>query len=177
MKIKQLCAFILLAALIPLCSGCSLFSLQPPKAAETDRFVTEHYEMIQTVADYLLSFDNTDYEAVYVQENGKTITLYWSSHKTTNNPFTLDIENDEVTECIQVLRREGCKRIEKSIGDNAVYFQMWSRDIGEADCGFACPIDGSREPSIAFQTECTPLSKENWYYCLSDYEEWRVRNR
>lgn len=51
---------------------------------------------------------------------------------------------------------------------------MWNR-LSDVACGIAYSIDG-KEIDIEYLTESVPLSEENWYYYVADFNEWRVRN-
>ena len=172
---KKVISFLLAAVMLVLCSGCTVLYSDSPTVESIDNFVTEHYEIITIVADYLLSFDSIDYQYIFVNDN-KSLTLYWSSGRKPGGE-NIKIEDDDVLKSITVLRQKGCTYITKDSRNNAITFEIWARILGEADCCFGCPIDPTKEPQIEYQTEIVPLSKENWYYLFSDYEKWRVQNR
>ena len=165
---RKLMMMVCLAAMVFLIGSCG--ARKPPAAEEIDSFVTEHREEIRTVNDYMLSLESDT--AIIDSRNGPVLLLtgsyYYDREERT-------IEDDALREALRVLWKNGCRSIYKEKKyNNLIQYEMWSRAIGQAWCGFVYAIDTERLPKVQYQTELTPLSEEGWYYFFCDYEEWRV---
>ena len=163
MKKRIIYVSILLLAL--LLESCGRYGFDPPREEEIESFVTEHFDEISIINNYLLELGNIDVSI----SNGKGSVYIGREEKKIEDTTTKDI--------VRWLWRNGCKKIYKDCKNNAVVYKMWKRTYDEADCGFVYAIDSGKLPEAEFQTELIPLSEEGWYYYLAEYNEWRIGKR
>ena len=126
-------------------------------------FERDYSEIIQVVG-YLNSLE--DISDASIDSADGTMTLRFGD--------TMEITDKNVTKVISSLFRKGYDEIVKD-EDTTIYFVRW-RDFFGCHKGFAFSTDGTGELDIQFVTEQRPLSETDWYYYVSDYEEWRVQN-
>ncbi len=130
----------------------------PPDINTAEEQFQKYYDSIEIVVSYLINSGNQD---VYIKDNTGSI---WAD-------FQCVQANETVNTAIQHLFKEGYISINKS--GNTIWFLQWkgTQDIG---CGIAYSIDGETIPEIEFTTKLIPMSKDSWYYYVSDYNSWRV---
>lgn len=157
-KKKSLLAVFLSMALLLV--GCS-FRYDPPSVEEANVFLAQHQEDINIIVDYLKELD---YDSAFVDKDNGEIFYEFEYHK---------IESKDVKTGIRHLWSSGCEHISIQKEDNTIYFEIWSRTMGDVDCGISCTIDGNGYPKVQFQTECEPIF-EGWFYYFADYEEYRA---
>ena len=149
----------LLLGLTVLMIGCSAFNSMPT-ADEAQETFNENYTYIQTVVSYMVS---EPYEKIRIEDTSGTMYADLAYR---------DIENSSVIEALDFLfNSAGYIDIYKS--GNTIYFEQW-RSVHERDCGVAYSINGLDEPDVQFMIECVPLAETGWYYCVVDYNLWRV---
>ena len=146
---------IILAAVIVLLLVHELF--KPDIAQEV--FLSDYDELAQVV-EYLSSLENETY--AYIESADGTMKVRFGE-KTT-------IDNENVINTVSSLFDKGYYGIAKS--HDTIYFKRWKDPFG---CfkGFAYSMNGTDEINIEFLTEKGVLSEENWYFYVSDYNEWR----
>lgn len=146
---------IVLAVVVALLLVHSLF--KPDNAQEV--FQSDYDDLVQVV-EYLSSLENESH--AYIGSTDGTMTVRFGE-KTT-------IDNEDVINTVSSLFDKGYYEIVKSYG--TIYFERWKDPFG---CfkGFAFSMDGTGELNIEFLTEKGVLSEENWYFYVSDYNEWR----
>lgn len=156
---KKMKLLTLLLGLTVLLFGCSAFNSMPT-ADEAQETFNENYAYIQTVVSYMVS---EPYEKISVDDASGTMYADFAYR---------DIENSSVVEALTFLfNSAGYMHIYMS--GNTIYFEQW-RSVHERDCGVAYSINGIDEPDVQYMTECVPLAETGWYYCVVDYNLWRV---
>lgn len=142
------------------CTSC--MNSETPDANTAEIFIKDNHDDIQVVTDYLL---NEDYYFAYIKApNGQIYA----------NFEYMAIDDSQVNDSIKSLWNAGCKRISRITDDNAIDFLLECNIIKEIDYGFVCPIDDSFDFKIDYQTELVPLTFDNWYFYVSDYNKWRL---
>jgi len=126
-------------------------------------FERDYYELCQMV-EYLNSLENVSDASI--DDTDGTMTLRFGDK--------IEITDRNVIKVISSLFRKGYDEIVKD-EYYTIYFVRWYDFFG---CykGFAFSSDNTADLSIQFITEQKPMNKTNWYYYVSDYEEWRVQN-
>ena len=133
----------------------------PAKEEITARFSRDQ-EAYSLITDYLLSLEGFD-----------TISISKFDGKFFSNLEYHVIENDSVNQALQTVNNHGCSSIQKN--GKQVSFELWYsfQDIG---CGVCYSEEAISKPEecIAeqFLTEVIPLETPNWYYYVSDYNQW-----
>lgn len=80
-------------------------------------------------------------------------------------------ENSPITSVMEQMEDRGYQTILRD--ENTVEFLFRNRG---ADVGCRIVYAAERKDiNIDYLTACTPLT-ENWYYCVSDFNEWRIRS-
>lgn len=161
---KWYIGFIAIVLLIALCAGCSnsISNVMPDKET-VDEFITNHSEDIQNVTNYLLELRH-EYASIDSSDGKIFVDIEYKY---------IDIKDSEIKTSISNLWKAGCRTITKSLQYNSIQFLLWRNNFKEIDCGFVYPIYDSRDPSVNYQTELSPISN-NCYYYISDYGEWRL---
>ena len=150
--------FVLLFAIF----GNSVFVHLWSKSDVGSRHIFESdYDQMKTVAEYLISLDHLS--DILIENPSGVMTVGIRKTETITDP--------KIRKAIFVLFAKGYDCIEKNKGKTIV-FERWY-DLFERYRGYAFSIDGSTELAIEFVTETKDMTKENWYYYLSDYNEWR----
>ena len=132
-----------------------------PSVEDVESFVTENWNDISVINDYLLELGDRD---AYISDNDGSILIELHDGK---------IEDDAVMQSVQSLWKKGCDSIYKNRERNSISYSLWHRTMGGVECGFEYAIDHTLFPEVQYQTEMNPLSEEGWYYYLSEYEKWR----
>ena len=162
MIIKKSCAFVVIITFF-----CSLFSgckeqQTPPSVEEVEQLFLENYADIQTVVSFAL---NSNYESIYIHGASGTMSADYAD---------VSIEDEAALAAVKrLLSNKIYKTILVDKEDNAIYLVQWTR-FTDAGCGVAYSINGVDKPKIQYCTQLIPLSKDGWYYCVDDYNEWRV---
>ena len=152
---KQL--MIALLVLVALLSGCR-FLINPPSSAEVREFLRRNQNDIDVIVSYLKTLET---DSAYIN-NDEGVFYEFEIHN--NIP-------EEVKDSIRKISNQGCSTIGKN-KSNTVFFEIWYTNFGDADCGFACTIDGQGTPKTEFQIYCEELGN-GWFYFYDDYEEYR----
>ncbi len=155
---KSLLAVLLSMALLLV--GCG-FRYDPPSAEDANVFLAQNREDINIIVDYLKELE---YDSAFVDKDNGEIFYEFKYHT---------IESKDVKTGIRHLWSSGCEHISIRKKDNTIYFEIWSRTMGDVACGISCTIDGNVYPKVEFQTECEPIS-DGWFYYYADYEEYRA---
>ena len=161
MMIKRQCmAVICLLALLFGLSACSEDHLQED---EIDTDFEQDYAQIDDITKYLLSLEETDVNIDF-EHNKMTVGL--------GKP--MEFQSSEIKKIVGELEKKGYHQITKK--DNVVIFDVWRKPFSaEYESGFVYSVDGTGDLSaIQFLIYQRALSKENWYYYESNYNEWRV---
>ena len=147
--------------MIFLFSGCTLHNAAPSAKDATD-FLNQNRNEIDVVVDYLTEIESG---IICINDDDGMIFYNYEYHKILSN---------DLLSCINCLWRAGCKKISKENvqGTVTISFEIWSRTMGDADCGIACTVDGQGKPITEFQISCEPID-ETWFYYFDDYEEYR----
>lgn len=175
MKKLLLCiqAGILMVIIMFACTSC--MKSEKPDANTAETFIKNNYDDIQIVTDYLLK---NDYYSAHIQKaNGQIYALYGNIYAILGNNARfeyMDIDDSAVNDSIKSLWSAGCKRITQSTDRNAIDFLLACDIVHEIDYGFVCPIDDSLDFKVDYQTELVPLTVDNWYFYVSDYNKWRL---
>ncbi|MCR4672191.1 MAG: hypothetical protein K5637_03000 [Lachnospiraceae bacterium] len=135
--------------------------MTPPSVEDVESFVTENWNDISVVNDYLLELGDRD---AYISDNRGSILIDLDHEK---------IEDYAVMQSVQSLWKKGCYSIYKNREWNSISYSLWHRTMGGVGCGFEYAIDHTLLPEVQYQTELVPLSEEGWYYYLREYEKWR----
>ena len=78
--------------------------------------------------------------------------------------------NDAVLRALHRLKEQGYENIVKN--GNTIEFELWS-GIRDISCGIAFVAEGTGA-DIQFLTEIKHLEQKEWYYYITDYEQWRT---
>lgn len=118
------------------------------------------YKELNYVCEYLISLEDESH--VYIESADGTMSLRFGDKETITDKKAID--------SISYLFSKGYFKIAKN--DDTIYFHKWKDPFG---CfkGFAFSTNGSGELDIQFVTEIGELSKKDWYFYVSDYNEWR----
>lgn len=155
------CLVIVGAIILSLCLG----TLWLNSEKRADRIFERDYDELVQVAEYLISLDNiTD---ASIDDRSGIMTLRFGDR--------MEITDNDVKKAIKSLFNKGYDSIVKD-DNNTIYFVRWRHPIFGWDKGFAFSVDGSRALDIEYLVDQKPLSKSDWYYFESDYEEWRENN-
>lgn len=172
-KVAMAMAMAMVALLMSL-SGCrSNYLPEKDAASEVDAFFERDYEQLCEVVEFLTSQkESTVYIDFDPRLTVKAYTLKGNRYK--EKEVTLD--SKAIEQSVRELGRKGYIRIKKS--DNFIYFEVWKKRFHmEFDAGFAYSIDGSGNlEAIQFVISQRPMGPENWYYCETDYNEWRANH-
>ncbi len=143
--------------------SASLVALLFNSEKRTERIFERDYDELVQVVEYLNSLENTPY--AHINADG-TMTL--------ETAVKLEITDEQMLNLVLNLYKKGYDSIVKD-DNNTIHFVRWTHRIFGWDKGFAFSIDGSGElGSIEYLVDQKPLSKTNWYYFESDFEEWRL---
>ena len=142
-----ICTFLLLL--------CACVPSNPVTVDDAESFLTDHLEELQTVADYCI-------------DSGIHLLLIRSAREAAEYDLP-----DSCKDAVRELRRNGVRIIGYLDTEACIEFELWNsvQDIG---CGIAYSFVDGAEPDIQFLTEIQPLSVENWYYYVTDYNTWRA---
>jgi hypothetical protein len=117
---------------------------------------------ILLIQEYLITSEYTDFFVVdYINENWE-IALADLEY--------VAICNDAVLRALQHLKEQGYENINKT--GNTIEFELWS-GIRDISCGIAFVAEGN-SADIQFLTEIKHLEQKEWYYYITDYEQWRT---
>lgn len=86
----------------------------------------------------------------------------------------VQIKDCDVVNSIQALWQSGCSEICKRTDWNCIQFTIWTRSIGEIDCGFLYALCLDELPEVQYQTELIPLQETGWYYYKVEYNKWHT---
>lgn len=155
------CLVIVGAIILSVCLG----TLWLNSEKRADRIFERDYDELIQVAEYLIALDNiTD---ASIDDRSGIMTLRFGDR--------MEITDNDVKKAIKSLFNKGYDSIVKD-DNNTIYFVRWRHPIFGWDKGFAFSVDGSRALDIEYLVDQKPLSKSDWYYFESDYEEWRENN-
>ena len=145
-----------------------------PDRNTSDVFLHENIDSIVIINNYLISsrFDRININ----RSSGANPGIYTG----TIEMFTgleygrVSIEDDEVIEAIRYLFQYVYSISKRG---NVIDFLSWStRNHGR---GIVYYIDGNipGDQEFMWLTEIEPLSIDNWYFYVENFNEWRTRNR
>lgn len=164
--LKKVFSVALIVIVVFSCTSCMNYEISDANTAEA--FIKNNYDDIQIVTDYLL---NNDYYSAHIQKaNGQIYAIFENMARFEY----MDIDDSSVNTSIQALWKAGCKRITRSSEYNAIDFLLACDNVHGIDYGFVHPIDDSLDFKVNYQTELVPLSEDNWYFYVSDYNKWRL---
>lgn len=158
--------FLVIFAFIALCVNLIGCNTERPTISYMSSSLSDNREHYEILVKYLKELES-DY--VFIRSDDGLVFYNSSDH---------EIESDIVRSSIHSLWESGCEFICKDAtnGNNTIWFQIWHRTRGALDCGLACTIDGTGNPSVEFQTELEEIDA-GWYYYFSDYEKYRTVKR
>jgi len=178
---KKAIICLLIPVLLIVLSGCSFIYSEAPDVVKMESVFSEHKADFQSITNYLTeTYPVTpDLYSVYIE--GNKITVF----RTQTGTYQLDrkdiaVADTPISDAYNNLKKAGCQSISMAPQingkgqENAIYFRMWLRTIDEADGGIAYAVDNSYPPQIEFQTALEALSEDGWYYCLAEYNKWRI---
>ena len=159
--------FLFLCAFILFLSWCYMkdYSNGNPKKDDITETFEHDFKDLEKVAVYLVSLD--EYAYLTIRDASGTMVLQYGDQE--------KIQDEEICQLIASLFHEGYTRIFKN-QTNTICFERWRNSFGRLS-GFALSVDGSGRVIVDYLTEQEPMSKENWYYYVGDYEEWRVNRK
>lgn len=139
---------------------------EPPDVDEVENVFGECYNDIGIVADFLIS---TEYESIIMDSSRRTGAKKIDGYHHQSVELTLDKKTDDA---VKHLLRNGYEVIVKR--ENTIQLIQW-RWLNDVSCGIAYSINGHELPDVQYVTECTPMKEEGWYYYVSDYNQWRLK--
>ena len=134
---------------------------------EDEIFEQDYCELVKMV-EFMGSLE--DAESVDIDSTDGTMLVHYTDDRIVKD---VAITDEEVVSTVSVLMKKGYYNITKH--SNTVYFARWRNQFG---CfkGFAFSSDGTGELDIQFLIGRMELDKADWYYYISDYNEWRSLN-
>lgn len=158
---KCIIVLLLLVVIGSLFTGCESMRM-PPSVEEVEQHFLENYLDIQTVISFAL---HSNYENIYIRDMSGVVFADFSD---------VVIEDEAVLAAVRnLLSGKTYKSISFDKSYNAIKFLQWTQ-FNDTGCGIVYSINGVDEPYIEYCTQLIPLSKDGWYYYVSDYNEWRV---
>jgi hypothetical protein len=156
---KQFITVICLLVLMPGLTACDKDYLQ---AGDVDISFQQDYVLISDITEYMLSLEETP---VYIECEKIELRGRFGE--------PMDFQSPEIERLVEALAEKGYLQIQKM--DSIVVFDIWRKRFNEEfESGFVYSTYGTGDLSaIPFLVYQRPLSKENWYYYESDYNEWR----
>ncbi len=137
---------------------------------EDEIFEQDYCELVKMVEYMEMLESMEDVEDAYIDStDGTMLVQYKDGHIVKDEK----ISDEEVLSTVSVLMKKGYYNITKN--SNTIYFARWRNPFG-CSKGYAFSLDGSGELDIQFLIGEMVLDKTDWYYYISDYEEWRVMN-
>lgn len=134
---------------------------------EDEIFEQDYCELVKMV-EYLESLE--DVESVNIDSTDGTMLVHYTDDRIVKD---VEITEEEVVSTVSVLMKKGYYNITKH--SNTVYFARWRNQFG-CSKGFAFSVDGLDELDIQFLIGRMELGEADWYYYISDYNEWRSLN-
>lgn len=163
---KKVFSVALIVIIVFSCTSCMNYEISDANTAQV--FIKDNYDDIQIVTDYLL---NNDYYSAHIKKaNGQIYAIFGNMKRFEY----MDIDDSAVNDSIKSLWKAGCKRITRHTDRNAIEFLLACDNVHGIDYGFVRPIDDSLDFKVNYQTELVPLSEDNWYFYVSDYNKWRL---
>ena len=157
--LKYLCRFLVVTMLF-LTTGCLQFEDKPPSSRDVQKIFERDRETLLFLKDYFIS---TGYSDLYIYSSCETALAGLEK---------IVVDDNRAVESFKQLRRKGYEIFDKN--DNTIVFEIWS-GIRDVSAGIAYSVDG--EPiSIEYMTEYTPLSENDWYYYVTDYNKARIKD-
>lgn len=134
---------------------------------EDEIFERDYHELVKMV-EFLDSLE--DVEDVHIDSTDGTMLVHYTDDRIVKDVV---ISDEDVLSTVSALMKKGYFNITKH--GSTIYFDRWRNQFG---CfkGFAFSVDGSGELDIQFLIGRMELDKTDWYYYISDYENWRVMN-
>ena len=163
-------AFVLMTSL----SGCWNNYLPEKDAdSEVDAFFERDYEQLCDVVEFLMAQKES---TVYVDFDPRLIVEAYTLKGNRYEKREVTLDSKAIEQSVRELGRKGYICISKS--NNFIYFEVWRKHFhAEFDAGFAYSIDGSGNlEAIQSVISQRPMGPENWYYCETDYNEWRANH-
>lgn len=161
-------------ALLMSLSGCrSNYLPEKDSDSEVDAFFERDYEQLCEVVEFLMAQEEF---TVRVEFDPRLIVEAYTLKGNCYEKREVTFDSQVIEQSVRELGRKGYVRIKKR--DNFIYFEVWKKYFhAEFDAGFAYSIDGSGDlEAIQFVISQRPMGPENWYYCETDYNEWRVNH-
>ena len=142
-----ICTFLLLL--------CACVPSNPISVDDAESFLDDHLKELQIVAEYCI---DSDIEVLVI--------------RSVQDPTEYALPavcKDAITE----LLHDNVWIIRYRKKSQRIVYELWDspQDIG---CGIAYSFVNGAQPDIQFLTEIQPLSIANWYYYVTDYNEWRA---
>ena len=134
---------------------------------EDEIFEQDYCELVKMV-EYLESLE--DVKDAYIDPTDGTMLVHYKDDRIVKD---VEITDEEVVSTVSVLMKKGYYNITKH--GNTVYFARWRNQFG-CSKGFAFSADSTGELDIQFLIGRMELDKADWYYYISDYNEWRSHN-
>lgn len=160
---RQCIAIIFVFVLMTGLSSCAENYL-PENDNDIDTAFEQDYALIDEATSHLLVLEES---RVHIKCQQREITGELGE--------PMEFQSSEIEQIFVKLKSKGYYFITKR--ENIVIFDIWRKPFDvEFEAGFAYSIDGSGDLSeIPYLTYQRALSRENWYYYESDYNEWRAR--
>ena len=174
---KKIVLIFVLCLSVLLCS-CSSISGEPPSVNDIDNYVDEHYETIMELNNY---FKKSDYRDILISYNSNFFNFNCVNNNGTVDMMMADfedikIEDQSVKNNVNSLLKSGCRYISYTVNSNTIIYDMWSDN--DKNIGFVFTVDDDRKTEMdLYIIEIEPLSKNNCYYYVEDYNEWRRMGR
>ena len=173
MKRKAALALAVIALMMSLLGCRSNYLPEKDADAEVNAFFERDYEQLCDVVKFLMSQKEPN---VYIDFDPRLIVEAYTLKGNRYEEREVTFDSKAIEQSVCELGRKGYVRIQKR--DNFIYFEVWKKHFHmEFDAGFAYSIDGSGNlEAIQFVISQRPMGPENWYYCETDYNEWRANH-
>ena len=160
--------FLSLILFIDMFAGCSDRLLDPkrrlPSKEKLEAVLIENADVFETVVDCLL--ENQSDECDIRPQWGISIFVDFK---------TIEITDPDFADAVEKLFDIGCEGISKNVALNNVSFVM-GHFFNDTACGILYRIDPERGSGLQYLTEQTPIEPDNWFYFVTDYNEYRINH-
>ena len=145
-------------------AGCKiLFPAQMPDKTDLIRILEEERFSFEAISDYLNALD---YESCFIDSDNGEYFADFERHA---------VDDAAVVDAIKCLWKKGCSHISKDTEKNSIVFELRHNDQ-ETACGVLNRIDDREKGEAEFMTYIEKTDLQNWYFYISDYNEYRTKN-
>lgn len=128
---------------------------------ETEKEIVAEYEKDNDLLNEIVQ--------TIINSNVDSIHIYYDGEKWVYKPENLQgITDADIDRIISIAKRRKYSIVEKT--DSYIYFQLWANLDSSRGLIYSL-IEG--QPKVQYLTRIISLSKKNWYYYETDFNEYR----